>query len=366
VEKALSESPSQVMARVDRELREMWSPSSGAPRWRACTMNLVVGATSMADAERFTPIVDAVTRSIPARAIVVALDPDGSPDALEGDVTAVCGVGDGASVCSERVRLIARGGVCARAANAVDAVREPEMPTALVWLGSVHEDDPIFVGLAEGVQRIVVDTEQTSLANLVMLARWAQSEPDPPKIADLAWTRLAVWQEMCARFFDVPGLNGHAGAVAKLTLTQASPKGARIASPAALLLTWIATRLGWRATRVGGRLRFERADKGAVVVELKGNGATNGGLYGVALEATVNGVPMRGSITRESSDDGTDVLAWRLDTPVPSPTEQRVRVHASDDGIALARTLQRPARDLALVAAVALAEELADDAIVCS
>ena len=331
-------------------------------------MNLVFAATSTAEAERFLSVVDDVTRTIPARAIVVALDPDAPTDALEGDATAVSGVGDGAGVCSERVRLIARGGVCARAASAVDSLREPEMPTALVWLGPVHADDPIFVGLAEGAQRIVLDTERTSLSSLVTLARWAEKETDPPKVADLAWTRLAVWQEMCARFFDVPGLTGHAAAVAKLTLTQASTKGARIAPPAALLLAWIATRLGWRATRVGGRLRFARADKGAVVVELKGNGAKDGSpaLCGLAIEATVNAVPMRGSIMRESTGDATEVLAWRLDTPVPSPTEQRVRLHANDDGVVLERTLHRPARDLALVAAVALAEELADDPIVCA
>ncbi len=242
------------------------------------------------------------------------------------------------------------------------------MPTALVWLAPVHADDPIFVGLAESTQRIVVDTEQTSLSSLVTLARWADQEAAPPKIADLTWTRLSIWREMCARFFDVPGLTGHATAVAKLTLTQASPKGARIAAPAGLLLAWMATRLGWRATRVGGRLRIERPDKGAVIVELKGNGATDAPtwLCGVAIEATVDGVPMRGSITRESIGDGTEVLAWRLDTPVPSPTEQRVRVHRNDDGVVLERTLHRPASDLALAAAVALADELSDDAIVCT
>jgi glucose-6-phosphate dehydrogenase assembly protein OpcA len=240
------------------------------------------------------------------------------------------------------------------------------MPTALVWLGPVHAEDPIFVGLAESTQRIVVDSAQSSMASLVTLARWAEREPDPPRIADLAWTRLWVWQEMCARFFDVPGLAKHAAAISKLTLTQASPKGSRIAPPAALLLTWMATRLGWRATRAGGRLRFERADKGVVVVELKSTTGTPSTLCGVAIEATVDGVSMRGSITRESTGDGNEVLVWRLDTPVPSPTEQRLRVHKNDDGVVLERTLHRPARDQALVAAVGLAEELADDAIVCS
>jgi glucose-6-phosphate dehydrogenase assembly protein OpcA len=360
------------MARVESELRAMWATSTGgAPRWRACTMNLVVAATSTDEADRFTPIVDDVMRGIPARAIVVALDPDAATDTLEGDVSAVCGVGEGAEVCSELVRLTARGRVCARVASAVDSLREPEMPTALVWLGPVHAGDAIFVGLAESTQRVVLDTERTSIASLVTLARWADAEDAPPKIADLAWTRLAVWQEMCARFFDVPGLVAHAAAVSKLTLTQSSPKGARIAPPAALLLAWIATRLGWRAVRVGGRLRFERADAGAVVVELRGDGAHGASgsppaLCGLALESSVGGVPMRGSVTRESTGDGAAVLVWHLDTPVPSPTEQRVRLHARDDGVALERTLHRPAKDPALMAAVALSAELADDTIVCA
>ena len=70
-------------------------------------------------------------------------------------------------------------------ASAVDSLREPEMPTALVWLGPVHAGDAIFVGLAEGTQRIVLDTERTSLASLVTLARWADGEGSPPKIAEL-------------------------------------------------------------------------------------------------------------------------------------------------------------------------------------
>ena len=99
-------SPGEVLTRVEKELRELWTTSASAataggsggpssvsrepPRSRACTMNLVVVAGSTEIAQRYTSVVDEVTRSVPARAIVVALDPDSRVDSLEGDVTAVC------------------------------------------------------------------------------------------------------------------------------------------------------------------------------------------------------------------------------------------------------------------------------------
>jgi glucose-6-phosphate dehydrogenase assembly protein OpcA len=78
----------------------------------------------------------------------------------------------------------------------------PELPTTLVWLGRVHVDDPVFQDLASDAQRIILDSEYTSLASVIHVAKWARTKPDAPKITDLAWTRISVWQEMLARFFD--------------------------------------------------------------------------------------------------------------------------------------------------------------------
>ena len=71
-------SPGQVLARVEGELQAFWSspPAPGeTPKARACTRNLVVVAGTPEVAERWLPTVDDVLQAIPARAIVVGLDP---------------------------------------------------------------------------------------------------------------------------------------------------------------------------------------------------------------------------------------------------------------------------------------------------
>ncbi len=380
--------PSAVMARIERELRDMWSvaaPAGDVPRARACTMNLVVVASSEEIAERYLAIIDDVTRSIPARAIVVALDPEGA-DALEGDVTAVCGVDAASSICSERVRMTARGAVCARVASAVDALCVPEMPTALVWLGRVHVEDDVFLELAKDSQRVLLDTEYTSLGSLLHLARWARGGEGRPRVADLAWTRLAIWQEMCARFFDAPALREHASRVTRVTIRQACEPGARLGSEGALLLGWLGTRLGWKTTRVGGHLRFRRADGGNVAVAFEAvarpAGVAPSALAGVGLDAEHDGVKLRATLDRQLAsgvpDDtlDADVLEWKLDVgaaaeagaPAVSrrgPMEQRVRLRTNQGARLLERTLHRPANDPALAEAAAFAEEMVEDEIVC-
>ena len=88
----MSPSAREVLARVDDELRALWAtaPAPGeVPKARACTMNLIVVASSPALADAWVPVIDDVVQGIPARAIVVGLDPD-AEDALLAEVSAVC------------------------------------------------------------------------------------------------------------------------------------------------------------------------------------------------------------------------------------------------------------------------------------
>ena len=369
--------PSEVLSRLERELRELWMPRPGEPvKSRVCAMNLVVVAGSPKLAEKYTAIVDEVTRNIPARAIIVTVDPE-APNGLEGDVTAVCSVNDGASVtCSERLRLTASGALAARAGSAVEALLVPEIPTSLVWLGRVHVEDPVFLELASESERILLDTEYTSLMSLLSLARWAREKPGRPSIADMAWTRLAPWQEMFARFFDEPKLYGHAKSVTKLTISQASDPGTRLGSEGALVLGWLASRLGWKVQRVGGRSRFVREDGEALSIKLSAvprpSGVAPAALAGMSFEAEADGLVATGSIERtlrsglEGSTPDADVLLWKLSVDLPSATEQTVRLSANRGARVLERTLHRPAIDLALDESAQVSEEIEEEGLVCT
>jgi glucose-6-phosphate dehydrogenase assembly protein OpcA len=384
--------PGQTLARLESELREIWAPDLAGPsKTRVCTMNLVVVAGSPALADRYLHIADEVTRSILARAIVVALDPDSKENTLTGDVNAVCSLEGEQQICTERVRLTATGTVCARVASAVEALLVPEIPTALVWLGKVYVDDPVFESLAVVADRVITDSEYASLSSLLHLVRWSRGtlggtrESGPPvslrlrarpSIADLAWVRLAPWQELVARFFDEPSFSEHAHKITRLVLKQASERGARLGSEGALLLGWLATRLGWKASRLGGALRFKRPDGENVVVEFgtvpRPEGVAPSALGAVAIEADADGQKLAGSLERDlaSGLEGTtpdaDVVLWKLGVGDAQPFEQRVRFGPNKGAKWLERTLHRPANDPSLVEAALFAEDVVEDGIVCN
>lgn len=370
----MSASPGELLDRVERELRAFWStpPVAGeTPKARACTRNLVVIAATPELADRWVPIVDDVLLSIPARAIVVGLDPDGA-DGLDAVTTAVCAPGDGgAATCSERVAVQARGAACTHLASFIEALCATDVPTTLVWLGRVHADDLVFAPLARDADRIVLDAAQGSLTDLARVVRWARQAPkgQAPGVADLAWTRLAPWQELCARMFDEPRLRDLASRVTRLKIVQASAAGAALGSEGGLLLGWLATRLEWKSTSLAGRLRLVRPDDGPVHTHLRAESAPQRlgrQLLAVEIEASASQLSLRGTITRDQADD--DAAIWRLDVlshGEPQRIEQRVRLRASEPARLLERTLHRPPDDEALAETVAWADGLLGEEVAC-
>jgi glucose-6-phosphate dehydrogenase assembly protein OpcA len=366
--------PARVLAQADQDLRALWTPTgqtSQAPRTRASTMNLVVVAATQALAERWSPVVDDVLRSIPARAIVVALDPDGE-DHIDASVRAVCPPGGGAAVCSERVTLRVSGALCARVASCVDALSAADVPTTLVWLARVRVEDPAFGPLARWSNRVVLEASTGSLASLAHVVQWARGRPagERPGISELAWTRLAPWQELCARMFDEGRVRHLTAGVTRVRLVQASPAGASLAPEGALMLGWLATRLGWKASSLAGQLRLLRADGAHIQVHLQADGGTaapRGALLAVEIEASLGDASLHGEVLRSGEEDGSGT--WRLEVHVGGETrcvEQQVRSFADEPARLLERTLRRPVNDDALAESVGWADELGADEIVCA
>ena len=373
-------SATNLIARLEKELRELWSPStdpSAIPMSRVCTMNIEVVAGSHELLERYTPVIDEVTSFIPSRVILASMEPDSAGDEITGSATAVCSIEGGRNICSERITLRATGNACARSASAIEAFLVPEIPTALVWLGRVHVDDPVFQDLANDAHRIILDSMYTSLASLLHVVSWARTQSNAPEISDMAWTRLASWQEMTARFFDNPDTRHLASKITKITLRQASEAGARLGPEPALLLGWLATRLEWKTSRLGGKVRFKRPDGGTVQIELGSvplpSGIAPQTLAAVIIEAESDGATMTGSIERElgsgagsGQEDATldaDVMVWKLKTSSSPALEQRVRLGTNKAAKWLERTLHRPKHDPAFDESVAFAEHIVEDGL---
>lgn len=371
---------SNLISRLEKELRDLWAQPedpSAMPKSRVCTMNLEIVAGSRALLDRYMPVVDEVTASIPSRVILAAIEPDGPGDEITGNATAVCSVEGGRNICSERITLFASGNACARSASAMEAFLVPEIPTALVWLGRVHTDDPVFEDLANDAHRIVVDSMYTSLASLLHVVQWARKQANAPEISDMAWTRLAPWQEMIARFFDGAETRHLASKITKISLMQASEAGARLGPEPALLLGWMATRLEWKTSRLGGKTRFKRPDGTAINVELGAvplpKGVAPQTLAAIVIEADDAGMKTTGSIERELGsgqssglEDATadaDVMVWKQSTTGVAPLEQRVRLGANKAAKWLERTLHRPKHDPAFNESVAFAEHIVEDGL---
>ncbi len=374
---------SGVISRLEKELRDLWKPPedpSATPLTRVCTMNLIGVSPSRELLERYTPVVDEVTASIPARAILTSIEPDADGEEFTGDATAVCSLEGGKKICSERITLACRGSAAARAASAIESLLVPEIPTALVWLGRVHLDDPIFEDLANDANRIILDSEYTSIASVIQVVAWARTRRNAPEIADLAWTRIAVWQEMLARFFDDVESRPLAAKVTRIRLTQACDPGARIGPEAALMLGWVGTRLGWKTARLVGALRLERADGANVAVELacvpRPAGVAPNTLASLAVEAgdDPRRPALRGSIERalasglggEDTTLDADVISWRCVKEDGTEIEQRTRLGANKAAKWLERTLHRPMRDVAFDESVAFAEHIVENGLTVS
>ncbi len=370
--------PGAVLARAEAELRALWTtpPSPGeAPKGRVCTMNLVVVAATPALVDEWVPIVDEVLQGVPGRAIVVGLDPDGEDD-IEATVSAVCspaGAGGGALVCSERVTLVMRGALCGRLPSCVDALCATDVPMTLVWLARVRVEDPVFAPLARWANRVVLEAAQGSLSSLAHVVEWAltRARGEQPGIAELAWTRIAPWQELCARMFDEARLRPLAMSITRVAIVQASATGVQLGPEGALMISWLATRLGWRASSLAGQLRLLRADGGHVHVQLRAEAApwaARGSLLSVEIEARREGLAMRGEVARGRQAEG-DAGTWRVDITVAGGTQQvaqSVRIAANEPSRVLETTLRRPVHDEALAEAVTWADELRGEDLLCS
>jgi glucose-6-phosphate dehydrogenase assembly protein OpcA len=201
----------------------------------------------------------------PSRAIVLAADPKADGPTLNASITAHCNPGpEGAEpICFEVVVLSVHGEAADHLAGIVAPLLIHDLPTHIWWPGDPPFADPIFDQLVEMGDRVLVDSDEFSdllhgLRRLTTLRRRSG-------VGDLAWQRLAWWQELTAEFFDAPRFRRYLPNLNRLTIRYAippthKPRRARkargvlhtpsnVSSPLAgpmLYAGWIASRIEWR------------------------------------------------------------------------------------------------------------------------
>jgi glucose-6-phosphate dehydrogenase assembly protein OpcA len=343
------------VGRIEAELAGLWRRAAEArpgqipsPVTRACLWNLVVRVRGDAEFLHAKRVIDDLAQRIPARTIVMRVEPEG-PDSLRAWVEANWRRREGGAPASgsDEVTLWASGNAAERVPSLVRALLYSDAPTAMFWAGALPGEGPVVRDLVHQSDRLIVDTrkvpDERGLADLCALGT---REPKV-QLADLSWIGISPLRGMCAALFDPPRDPStlmrldHVRVVSNIAGTQAR---------GLLALGWLMSRLGWRDTKkvadAGGTRRWlaKRQDGKSVELELATEtGKSNHGV--AALELTVGNDTW--SLTRD-----TCIHVRGPDLP---PRTQPARSHS--DAELLATALGR-GRDPGFRDALACAVEL--------
>ncbi len=261
---------------IEAHLAQLWTDhptgddptvtEKGLQHARATVLNLIVMVPDELEAARVVETMTGLGVRHPSRAIVLAADPKADGPALSAGITAHCHLGVDARepICYEVVVLTVRGEAAEHLAGLVAPLLIHDLPTHVWWPGDPPFSDPIFDQLVEMSDRVVVDSNE--FVDLLHGLRRLTTLRRRSGVGDLAWRRLAWWQELTAEFFDAPRFRRYLPNLNRLAIRYAVPaaKGRsrrtrrataagemqpRVASPLAgpvLYAGWIASRLDWR------------------------------------------------------------------------------------------------------------------------
>jgi glucose-6-phosphate dehydrogenase assembly protein OpcA len=124
--------------------------------------------------------------------------------------------------------------------SAVTTLSLPEAPVVLIWVAQGIGDDPRFATLSARMRTVVYNSsvlgdDDNALRELITFVK---SHPNV-SISDLAYLRLAPWQESVALFFDGKDVIRELFDLRRVEITCGSD------SEAYYMLGWLASRLEW-------------------------------------------------------------------------------------------------------------------------
>ena len=238
----------------------------GLPHARASVLNLIVTVNDDAAADRIVrTLLDLGVRH-PSRAIVLVPQHGSDSQPLDARISTHChetAGDDGERMCYEEVILTVRGEAADHLSGIVAPLLIHDLPTHVWWPGDPPFNDPVFDQLVEMGDRVLFDT--SDFVDLLGGLRRLGSLRHASGVGDLAWERLAWWQELTAQFFDAPRFRRYLPNLSRLLISYAVPlrdagvlpgdpndSAPGVTSPMAQALLyagWIATRLGWRRYR---------------------------------------------------------------------------------------------------------------------
>jgi len=342
---------------VESELRKLWEAAGRATPTR--TMTLV----ALCETREHVPIAErALAHATPrhgARSLLVEWCESDLPRI---DASARLRTSPRGEPCSESIHLFVHGAARAFVPDAISRFLAPDLPALVWWVGDLPDHEVLLdrVATVSRATIAIVDANAMDLRDLPVLDGLARRTARVA-LADFCWQRLRTWQELTARFFDVP--EAAADLAEPRSLTVEFQRRARdpepVSNQAALYVGWLAARLGLRKLDwpSASRARMVSPD-GELLVDFKPverDGVTDGSLVDVTLRAG------QGTYRVHRSVDDCGVICWEGERPGAPFPNQCVRSHTLDDGTLLDRVLQRPLRDPLYEASLAAAASLVAD-----
>lgn len=255
------------VGKLEKELAAMWQSAQDeagaateAGMTRVCVLNLIVYAAHHEDRAQIDQALDEVTAQTPSRALLLVADRDAADAKLEAYVSTRCQTSSKGvkQVCGEQVTVEASGAVIETVSTAIEPLLVPDVPVFLWWKDIPHYEDKLFNRLIELSDRVVID----SLAfdhpheDLLRLAEMLRTNPQLMLVSDINWGRMTAWRTLLASFWDVAEYRPLLDQIDSISVEYDPPDVSpnEIAGQAALLVGWLASRLGWQFTGEGPRV----------------------------------------------------------------------------------------------------------------
>ena len=205
---------------IERELVTLWkdarvtdgqtsgNAADSPPVVRACALNFIVVTEDEKEIDALAEMAGEVTLEHPARIFLVVANRRHGTPRLDAWISARCSlpVPGGKQICCEQINLVAEGTEAKKIPSIVTSLLVSDVPSVLLWKGSIDVNDSIVQSLGDVVDRILIDSSE-DLVPVPGLHTWRsfiEKRNAHTTFGDLAWTHLTAWRSVVANAFNPP------------------------------------------------------------------------------------------------------------------------------------------------------------------
>jgi len=364
---ALGEPRPANVGEIEAGISAMWKSAAEASSTEtsvthASALTLLVYVDCQKSAQEVSNMLAEVTQQNPCRAVVMVMDPKGSPPGVTASLSAHCHlpVEGERQICSEQITLNARGETGPELASVVLPLTLSGLPIYLWWRAEEFAMAAYFDQIVRVTEHVIVDSARFTAtgADMRALAAWIEKHSGRIRVSDLNWARTTPWREVVAQCFDSPDRRPYLQRIRELRIEYEMESARLITqrSQSLLLTAWLATRLGWEFQRSESRgdnlprALYFQSDGREVKVERVLRKVEGGGT-GVCFSFVIEADGARFSFSRGPDGKVVQTLA---EVPGLPPLGRTVRIEVGDEVEILNDELMLVGRDHVYEEALAL------------